>query len=127
MILRIHHAQITVPEGAEDETWEFYCGLLRLPEIQKPDSLAGRSGFWIEVGAQQVHVGTEPGVDRLATKAHLAYEVQHLRQWCEALARQGIKMLESIPLPGHNRFEFRDPFGSRGKFIQRSDFIQALP
>ncbi len=118
MILRIHHAQITVPEGAEDEARKFYCGVLGLPEVLKPDSLAGRGGFWIEVGDQQVHVGTEPGVDRAATKAHLAYEVQDLAHWRDVLQQQGIAVLEGIPIPGYDRFEFRDPFGNRVEFIQ---------
>ena len=26
--------------------------------------------------------------------------------------------LESIPIPGHDRFECRDPFGNRLEFIQ---------
>src|SRR5204862_211338 len=70
---RLHHAQITIPDGAEEDGRQFYCGLLGLPEIDKPASLAGRGGFWLQVGDTQVHVGTEAGVDRLATKAHLAY------------------------------------------------------
>jgi len=117
-IARIHHAQITVPEGREDEAREFYCGVLELPEIQKPESLAGRGGFWIAVGSQQVHVGTEPDVDRAATKAHLAYEVSGLAEWRQALQQRGIKVLDSIPIPGFERFEFRDPFGNRVEFIE---------
>ena len=114
----IHHAQITVPEGAEDKAREFYCGALGLPEVPKPDSLAGRGGFWIGVGDQQVHVGTEAGVDRAATKAHLAYKVSGLPEWRQALQQQGIAVGDSIPLPGFDRFEFRDPFGNRVEFIE---------
>jgi len=117
-ITRIHHAQITVPEGTEKEGREFYCGVLGLPEVPKPTALAGRGGFWIGVGDQQVHVGTEPGVDRAATKAHLAYEVSGLDQWRQALQQLGIAVLESVPLPGFDRFEFRDPFGNRVEFIE---------
>ncbi len=118
MISRIHHAQITVPEGAEDEARDFYCGLLGLPEAPKPDSLAGRGGFWIAVGDQQVHIGIEAGVDRAATKAHLAYQVDDLAWWRQALGTQKIKILESVPIPGFHRFEFRDPFGNRIEFIE---------
>ncbi len=117
MILGLHHAQITVPIGCEAEARAFYCGLLGLPEIDKPDSLAGRGGFWLQVGACQVHVGTEQGVDRLATKAHLAYEVSDLGQRKSLLQAQGITILEGIPIPGYDRFEFRDPFGNRVEFI----------
>jgi catechol 2,3-dioxygenase-like lactoylglutathione lyase family enzyme len=37
MIHAIHHVQITIPRGAEDEARTFYCDLLGLPEIEKPD------------------------------------------------------------------------------------------
>lgn len=120
-ITRIHHAQITVPEGAEDKARDFYCNVLGLPETLKPDALAGRGGFRMEVGDQQVHVGAEAGVDRAATKAHLAYEVSNLNQWRQTLGQLGIAVLESVPLPGFDRFEFRDPFGNR------VEFIEALP
>ncbi|MDT1800426.1 hypothetical protein QK887_25410, partial [Salmonella enterica subsp. enterica serovar Oslo] len=72
MISRFHHAQITIPNGKEDEARNFYCGILQLKEILKPESLVGRGGFWVQVGDQQLHIGTEDGVNRLLTKAHLA-------------------------------------------------------
>lgn len=118
MILGLHHAQITIPTGAEENARRFYCGVLGLPETPKPDSLAGRGGFWLEVGGQQVHVGAEDGVERAATKAHLAYRVDDLEAWRERLAGEGIAALEGVPIPGYARFEFRDPFGNRVEMIQ---------
>ena len=118
MILGIHHIQITVPEGREEDAREFYCGILGLTEAPKPASLAGRGGFWLQVGPQQVHVGTEANVDRAATKAHLAYQVSDLARWRQALEAEGLTALEGIPIPGYDRFEFRDPFGSRVELIQ---------
>ncbi|HLI91285.1 MAG TPA: hypothetical protein VKV37_21535 [Ktedonobacteraceae bacterium] len=32
-IVGLHHAQITIPRGAEDEGRRFYCDLLALPVI----------------------------------------------------------------------------------------------
>ncbi len=118
MILGLHHAQITVPQGAEEEARRFYCGVLHLPEAAKPASLAGRGGFWLQVGSQQVHVGTEEGVERAATKAHLAYLVDDLEAWRAGLATEGIEASEGVPIPGYARFEFRDPFGNRVEMIQ---------
>ena len=119
MIRGIHHVQLTVPSGAEEEARRFYCRLLGLPEIQKPASLTGRGGLWLQVGDRQVHIGVEDGVNRYGTKAHIAYEVCDLEGWKRKVAALGIEVIESIPLPGHDRFEFRDPFGNRVEFIQR--------
>jgi catechol 2,3-dioxygenase-like lactoylglutathione lyase family enzyme len=119
MIVRIHHAQITIPRGAEDECRRFYCEQLGLREVEKPASLQGRGGFWLQIGEAQVHVGTEDGVERKATKAHVAYEVTDLKSWRVRLGQAGIKILEGIPIPGYERFEFRDPFGNRVEFLER--------
>ncbi|MEI2664099.1 VOC family protein [Rossellomorea sp. LJF3] len=118
MILGLHHVQITIPKGSEKEGKDFYCGLLGLPEIEKPDSLKGRGGFWLKVGDRDVHVGTEDGVDRSKTKAHLAYQVDDISTWRNALEKNNIQILEGIPIPGFDRFEFRDPFGNRVEMIQ---------
>jgi catechol 2,3-dioxygenase-like lactoylglutathione lyase family enzyme len=119
MIVRgLHHVQITIPPGAEDEGRAFYCGVLGLAEIPKPSTLERRGGFWLQVGDRHVHVGTEDGVDRLHTRAHAAYEVDDLEGWKARLQAHGIEILDSVPIPGYERFEFRDPFGNRVELIQ---------
>jgi catechol 2,3-dioxygenase-like lactoylglutathione lyase family enzyme len=117
-MLGLHHAQITVPTGAEASARAFYCGVMGLPEIPKPPSLQGRGGFWLQVGDRQVHVGTEDGFDRTSTKAHLAYHVTDVAAWRAHLSRNGIEPLDSVPIEGFERFEFRDPFGNRCEIIQ---------
>lgn len=116
--MRIHHAQITIPRGAEDEGRRFYCGVLGLREIPKPAELAGRGGFWLDLEGFQVHVGTEDGVDRMKTKAHLAYEVPDLAAVQARFEEAGIPILDSVPIPGCLRFESRDPFGNRIELLQ---------
>ncbi|AWE07367.1 glyoxalase [Lysinibacillus sp. 2017] len=118
MILGLHHAQITIPSGAEEEGKNFYCNVLGLEEIEKPVSLRGRGGFWLQVGNKEVHVGTEDGFDRLTTKAHLAYQVEDVSYWRSLLMEKGIKILDSVPIPNFERFEFRDPFGNRVEIIK---------
>ena len=119
-IVRLHHVQITIPPGAEDEARRFYCGVLRLPEIPKPAALIGRGGLWVTVGDQQLHIGTEDGVDRHATKAHLACEVTDLASWRRVLEAAGIVIHDAVAIPGYDRFEARDPFGNRMEFIARA-------
>lgn len=118
MITGIHHVQITISPGDEAAARAFYIDLLGLPDVEKPGSLKGRGGFWVQAGDRQIHVGVEEGVDRRRTKAHVAYEVADLEAWRERLAAAGIAALESVPIPGYDRFECRDPFGNRLEFIQ---------
>jgi catechol 2,3-dioxygenase-like lactoylglutathione lyase family enzyme len=118
MILGIDHVQITVPAAAVADARAFYCGLLGLGEIEKPAALRGRGGFWLRVGDRQVHVGTEEGVQRRATQAHVAYAVSDASGWRSRLAAAGIETIDGVPIPGYERFEFRDPFGNRVEMIQ---------
>ncbi len=121
MIVGVHHVQITVPAAAVAAARAFYCGLLGLPEVEKPASLRGRGGFWLLAGDRQVHVGTEEGGDRHATKAHVAYAVLDLAGWRTRLAAAGVELLGGVPIPGYERFEFRDPFGNRVELIEAVD------
>jgi putative intracellular protease/amidase/catechol 2,3-dioxygenase-like lactoylglutathione lyase family enzyme len=119
MIRDLHHVQLTVPQEAEAEARRFYCQTLGLSEVDKPPSLVERGGLWLQVGNRQVHIGVEDGVERLATKAHIAYEVSDLSGWEAKLAALGIEVVEGLPIPGYDRFEFRDPFGNRVEFLER--------
>src|SRR5690625_71374 len=118
MILGLHHAQITIPKDTEEEGKRFYCNLLGLEEIKNPDSLKGRGGFWLKAGDREVHIGTEDCFDRLTTKAHLAYLVNDISYWKSVLEKNDIQVMEGVPIPGFDRFEFRDPFGNRVEMIQ---------
>jgi catechol 2,3-dioxygenase-like lactoylglutathione lyase family enzyme len=118
VILSVDHVQITIPRGAEEAGRAFYCGLLGLPEVQKPTSLRERGGFWVMAGQMPVHVGTEDGVDRTLTKSHVAYRVNDLSAWRERLQYHGVAASEPAPVPGLLRLEFRDPFGNRVELVQ---------
>jgi catechol 2,3-dioxygenase-like lactoylglutathione lyase family enzyme len=117
-ILGVDHVQITVPRGAERSARAFYCDLLGLQEIEKPGSLKNRGGLWLQAGHRQVHIGTEDGIDRPATKAHVAYRVNDVGAWRAKLQAAGVEILDSVAIPGYERFEFRDPFGNRVEMIQ---------
>ncbi|MBS1963686.1 MAG: VOC family protein [Bdellovibrionales bacterium] len=120
-VLGVDHAQITIPKGEEAAARAFYVEFLGLKEIPKAEPLRGRGGFWLDLGNIQVHVGGEEGVDRSRTKAHLAYRVRGLAEWKTKLLARGATPIESIPIPGIDRFEFRDPFGNRVEFTEPSE------
>ena len=121
MIRAVHHVQVSIPVGAEDEARAFYCGLLGMEEIPKPETLAGRGGIWLELCGFQIHFGTEDGIDRSKSKAHIAYLVSDLDGWREKLEATGCSIIDGIPIPGFDRFEFRDPFGNRVEFLERTN------
>jgi catechol 2,3-dioxygenase-like lactoylglutathione lyase family enzyme len=118
-IIGIHHVQITIPRGAEEQARQFYCHLLGLTEIEKPEVLQGRGGFWLQVGNRQVHVGVEDGVDRQVTRAHIAYQVSDIAAWRTKLQENGVAIQEDAPLPDLARFQIQDPFGNRIELIQQ--------
>jgi catechol 2,3-dioxygenase-like lactoylglutathione lyase family enzyme len=127
MIVAIDHVQITVAPADVEKARAFYCGLLGLREIDKPDNLNNRGGFWLEVGDRQVHVGVEDSVDRRATKSHVAYRVADIDGWRKRLASAGIELGDGVPIPGYDRFELRDPFGNRLELIEALPPSPALP
>jgi catechol 2,3-dioxygenase-like lactoylglutathione lyase family enzyme len=121
LILAVDHAQITVPKGAEKEARRFYCDFLGLTEVEKPENRKSKGGFWLDRNGFQVHVGIEDGVDRLKTRAHLAYRVNNLEAWRRKLQEEGVEIADSLPFPRARAFEFRDPFGNRVELIQYFD------
>jgi len=99
LILRVHHAQITIPDGAEDEARKFYCDILGLREVAKPEILRTRGGFWLEAGGFQIHIGTENGFDRRKSKSHIAYE--------EKICKTGAKNLSGTMSKFWKAFRFQ--------------------
>ncbi len=116
--LRIHHVNLTVAASEELTAREFYLGFLGLAEIPKPDSLKANGGFWATLGAVELHVSLQDGIDRAVARSHVAFEVEDLEAWRAAILEQGLAPLASNPIPGMSRFEFRDPFGNRLELLE---------
>ncbi len=105
-IIGVHHVQITIPKGLEQQAKDFYCGVLGLGEIKKPSSLQGRGGFWLSLGNIDVHVGTEEGFDRYTTKSHLAYQVDNMSDWKNKLSKLGVEIALPFQLKALNDLNF---------------------
>jgi catechol 2,3-dioxygenase-like lactoylglutathione lyase family enzyme len=108
-VTRIHHVQVSVPRGSEDAVRAFYCGILGLAEVEKPDVLKARGGLWLAIdGGPALHFGTEEGRPRRLEVPRRA-EVDDLDAVRTRLANAGVHTEDGIPLPGLRRFECRDP------------------
>lgn len=111
-IVGIHHVQLAMPPGREQEAEEFYAGLLGIPRVEKPAHLGARGGCWFENGEVRIHLGVEDDF-RAAGKAHPALLVSDLTEIRERLEGAGVATTIDQPLPGHDRFYAIDPFGNR--------------
>jgi catechol 2,3-dioxygenase-like lactoylglutathione lyase family enzyme len=115
-ILAIHHVQVAMSRGGEDEARAFYAGLLGLDEVPKPDALASRGGVWFERGEVRIHLGVEE-LDP-PTRAHPALLVDDLAAFGARLRAAGFAPTHDDLLPGFDRFYVQDPFGNRVELLQ---------
>ena len=118
-IKRLNHVQISIAPGEEEKAREFYGGLLGLEEIPKPEVLRPSGGLWFNVADIQLHIGVEEG--QSLSKRHPAFEVENLQQIRAYLSENGVRTKDEHSLPGVDRFSFRDPFGNRIEFMERTD------
>ena len=112
----IEHVQLAMPAGQEETARHFYCGLLGMTEIPKPEELARRGGCWFESGSVQVHLGVEADF-RPAKKAHPALRCRDYEAWVLRLRAARIDVRDDDSIPGVRRCHISDPFGNRIELI----------
>lgn len=115
----IDHVQLSVPVGSEEVVRAFYCGVLGLPELPKPEPLRARGGLWVAAGDRALHFGPEDVADRAASRRHVALVVADLAATRRRLEAAGLAIVDGIQSPGFVRLECRDPFGNRLEFLER--------
>lgn len=105
--LGIHHVNVTVGDLAEAKA--FYVDTLGMGiRGDRPDF--GFDGFWLDIGAQQVHlvVGQPPA----ETNDHFAVRVADLKGTITELRSRGARVSDAIGVgTGHQAF-LRDPWGN---------------
>lgn len=102
---QLHHASIRVADLERSRA--FYGGLLRLPEIDRPD--LGFPGSWYGIGASQLHlIQREPLPLKIdPTGPHFAIEVENLDEARRELKAYGAEVLD----PGGDQLWVLDPDG----------------
>lgn len=119
-ITALHHVQIAMPRGHEEDARSFYVAVLGFAEMPKPENLARRGGAWFQSGAAEVHLGVEDDF-RPARKAHPALLVDDLATIVERCAGAGYPVSRDEPLAGYDRVYVADPFGNRIELLQVRD------
>ena len=117
-VTALHHVQLAMPRGHEDDARAFYAGVLGFTELPKPPHLAKRGGAWFHSGAAEVHLGVEEDF-RPAKKAHPALLVDDLADLAARCAAAGHPTVTDEPLEGFDRLYVTDPFGNRIELLQR--------
>jgi catechol 2,3-dioxygenase-like lactoylglutathione lyase family enzyme len=117
MIRAIHHVQLSMPRGREDDARAFYRDVLGMTEQPKPENLARRGGVWFRAGDAEVHLGVEDDF-RPAKKAHPALAVVNLAELLERCRAAGCAVATDEPLPGYDRAYVSDPFGNRIELLE---------
>jgi catechol 2,3-dioxygenase-like lactoylglutathione lyase family enzyme len=116
-IKSLHHVQLAMPAGREDEARAFYIVALGFVEVPKPENLARRGGVWFRAGSVELHLGVEDDF-RPAKKAHPAFLVEDLASIVSACVEAGYPPKRDEPLPGFDRVYVTDPFGNRLEILQ---------
>ncbi len=114
--VRLDHIQICIPKDEETKAKQFYCEILGLEEIEKPDPLKANGGFWLKFADIQVHIGTE--IIEGKSKRHPAFEVINLMKVKSYLIEKGVKIKEDTAIPNVDRFSLFDPFDNRIEFLE---------
>ena len=117
-ITRLDHVQLAMPPGMEAQARSFYEGVLGIPEVPKPPTLAVRGGCWFARGELKIHLGVESDF-RPARKAHPAFVVEDLPGLIQRITEAGFIVHRDEPLVGYDRVYVHDPFGNRIELLER--------
>lgn len=111
-MIRLHHVQVSCPQGGEPAARDFYEGLLGLVEVPKPADLAAKGGAWFRGPGYELHVGVQFSFVP-ARKAHPAFLVDDLDAVAHRMTAAGVEVTWDEKFPGYRRFHLFDPHGNR--------------
>ena len=114
--LSIDHVQLAMPSGQEEKARVFYCEVMGMKEIPKPEKLASRGGAWFESGGVTLHLGVEENFTP-ARKAHPAFRCRDYEELVFRLREAGIEVREDDSVPGVRRSHIFDCFGNRIELV----------
>lgn len=112
----LHHVQLALPKGGEDESRKFYVGVLGLTEVQKPPVLAARGGLWVRADNLEIHLGAEEDF-RPQKKAHPGIVVCDIDALARRIESFGLAVEWDENFPGMRRFYLRDNNENRLEFL----------
>ena len=116
-VLGLDHVQVAIPVGGEERAREFYGGILRFSEVEKPAAMAGRKSIWFVAGAVNLHLGIDAEF-RPAKRAHPAFVVDNLDEIVTACEGAGLATKPDVSFSDFRRVHVFDPFGNRLELME---------
>lgn len=116
-MLGLHHVQLAMPSGSEEQARAFFVDVLGMAEVEKPSVLAARGGAWFRLDGLEVHCGVEEDFQP-ARKAHPGILTSDLDGIKARLTEAGYPVKEDDLFPGFRRFYSVDCFENRLEFLQ---------
>lgn len=113
----LHHINLTIPAGGEDQSRSFWGSILGMTELEKPPVLAARGGCWFRGGGLEVHLGVSKDFSPIRN-AHPGILVTALVAFAEHLQAHSVPVTWDGNFPEFHRFYSEDPFGNRLEFLQ---------
>jgi len=110
----IHHNSVITAKP--DEARAFYSGILGMTEVKYPSTFPNPV-IWFECGDQQIHLMIKDEPDTISPR-HVAFQVEDAVKARLELEAKGVKIDETIPIPGADRFYLNDPDGNMIEIIE---------
>src|SRR5262245_38233386 len=113
-VTQIDHVSVVISDI--EQSRRFYRDTLGLKEIAKPRTF-DFAVLWFDLGNQQLHLLRKDRPDTLSPR-HFALRVADVaaaRAYCH---ERGLRVDETTPIPGADRFFIHDPDGNRIEIIQ---------
>lgn len=112
-IVGVSHVNVTVAAALETAAKNFYENVLGLAQIPKPQGTRQNMGAWYQLGAMQLHLSIEDGVQNEVSDRHVCYQVADVAVAGREFANAGVEIIpDSRPVAGQSRFFVRDPGGN---------------
>lgn len=113
-VTHIDHCSVIVTNVAASR--HFYGELLGLREIPAPKTF-DFVALWFDLGGTYLHLLLKPERDTVSPR-HFCLHVSDIAAARAHVAAKGIRIDETVKIPGADRFFIRDPDGNRIEVLQ---------
>ena len=113
-VTHIDHVSVLITDVARSR--HFYGDILGLREIPAPRTF-DFVAIWYDLGGTYLHLLLKDQPDTMSPR-HFCLHVSDIRAAREHALSQGLRVDETVKIPGADRFFLRDPDGNRIEVLQ---------